>query len=181
MILPIVLYGDPVLQKRAAEVPENYPELSQLADNLFETMYAASGIGLAAPQVGISLRVFVLDASLYDSEMYQGQKLVVVNPELLEESGEKWAYSEGCLSIPEIRGDVMRQPALRLRYQDLNREVHEVSMDGMLARIVQHEFDHLEGRLFVDLMHPLRRRMIHKKLQMIRNGQLRPEYKHRVR
>ena len=181
MILPIVLYGDPVLQRRAQEIPADFPELDTLIENMFETMYAASGIGLAAPQIGQSWRLFVLDAELADEELYKGQKRVFINPIILEESGDPWPYAEGCLSIPEIRGDVNRRAAVRLRYEDAQRVLHEDSFDGMLARIIQHEYDHLEGRLFIDLLSPLRRRLVQKKLQLIRNGKLRPEYKHRPR
>jgi peptide deformylase len=123
----------------------------------------------------------VLDAELADEELYKGQKRVFINPIILEESGDPWPYAEGCLSIPEIRGDVNRRAAVRLRYEDTQRVLHEESFDGMLARIIQHEYDHLEGRLFIDLLSPLRRRLVQKKLQLIRNGKLRPEYKHRPR
>lgn len=181
MILPIVLYGDPVLQRRAQEIPADFPELDTLIENMFDTMYAASGIGLAAPQIGQSWRLFVLDAELADEELYKGQKRVFINPIILEESGDPWPYAEGCLSIPEIRGDVNRRATVRLRYEDAQRVLHEESFDGMLARIIQHEYDHLEGRLFIDLLSPLRRRLVQKKLQLIRNGKLRPEYKHRPR
>ena len=181
MILPIVLYGDPVLQRRAQEIPADFPELDTLIENMFDTMYAASGIGLAAPQIGQSWRLFVLDAELADEELYKGQKRVFINPIILEESGDPWPYAEGCLSIPEIRGDVNRRATVRLRYEDAQRVLHEDSFDGMLARIIQHEYDHLEGRLFIDLLSPLRRRLVQKKLQLIRNGKLRPEYKHRPR
>ncbi|MFM8512601.1 MAG: peptide deformylase [Bacteroidota bacterium] len=181
MILPIVLYGDPLLQRRAQEIPADFPELETLIQNMFETMYAASGIGLAAPQIGQSWRLFVLDAELADEELYKGQKRVFINPIILEESGDPWPYAEGCLSIPEIRGDVTRRATVRLRYEDAQRVLHEKSFDGMLARIIQHEYDHLEGRLFIDLLSPLRRRLVQKKLQLIRNGKLRPEYKHRPR
>ncbi|MFM7288195.1 MAG: peptide deformylase [Bacteroidota bacterium] len=181
MILPIVLYGDPVLQHRAQEIPTDFPGLEALIQNMFETMYTASGIGLAAPQIGQSWRLFVLDAELADEELYKGQKRVFINPIILEESGDPWPYAEGCLSIPEIRGDVTRSATVRLRYEDTQRVVHEESFDGMLARIIQHEYDHLEGRLFIDLLSPLRRRLVQKKLQLIRNGKLRPEYKHRPR
>ncbi|MEY3574175.1 MAG: hypothetical protein RLZZ617_773 [Bacteroidota bacterium] len=181
MILPIVLYGDPVLQRRAQEIPADFPELDTLIENMFDTMYAASGIGLAAPQIGQSWRLFVLDAELADEALYKGQKRVFINPLILEESGDPWPYAEGCLSIPEIRGDVNRRATVRLRYEDAQRVLHEDSFDGMLARIIQHEYDHLEGRLFIDLLSPLRRRLVQKKLQLIRNGKLRPEYKHRPR
>ena len=123
----------------------------------------------------------MLDAELADEELYKGQKRVFINPLILEESGDPWPYAEGCLSIPEIRGDVNRRATVRLRYEDAQRVLHEESFDGMLARIIQHEYDHLEGRLFIDLLSPLRRRLIQKKLQLIRNGKLRPEYKHRPR
>ncbi len=181
MILPIVLYGDPVLQHRAQEIPADFSGLDTLIENMFDTMYAASGIGLAAPQIGQSWRLFVLDAELADEALYKGQKRVFINPLILEESGDPWPYAEGCLSIPEIRGDVNRRATVRLRYEDAQRVLHEDSFDGMLARIIQHEYDHLEGRLFIDLLSPLRRRLVQKKLQLIRNGKLRPEYKHRPR
>ena len=148
-----------------------------------EKAYAAlrDCIGLAAPQIGQSWRLFVLDAELADEVVYKGQKRVFINPLILEESGDLWPYAEGCLSVPEIRGDVMRRATIRLRYEDAQRVVHEETLDGMLARIIQHEYDHIEGRLFIDLLNPLRRRLVQKKLQLIRNGKLRPEYKHRPR
>ncbi|MBM3936722.1 MAG: peptide deformylase [Sphingomonadales bacterium] len=181
MILPIVLYGDPVLQRRAEEVPADFPGLDELVQNMFETMYAANGIGLAAPQIGYSLRLFILDAELADETLYKDEKRVFINPLVLEENGETWPYAEGCLSIPEIRGDITRRATIRLRYEDAQRKVYEETFDGMLARIIQHEYDHIEGRLFIDLLSPLRRRLVQKKLQLIRNGKLRPEYKHRPR
>ncbi|NBV04477.1 MAG: peptide deformylase [Cytophagia bacterium] len=177
MILPIVLYGDPVLQRRAQEIPADFPELDTLIENMFDTMYAASGIGLAAPQIGQSWRLFVLDAALADEELYKGQKRVFINPLILEESGDPWPYAEGCLSIPEIRGDVNRRATVRLRYEDAQRVLHEDSFDGMLARIIQHEYDHIDGKLFIDRISLIKRKLLKKKLDDISAGRVKPGYK----
>jgi len=185
MKLPIVAYGDPVLRKKAEEIDENYPDLKQLIDDMFETMYAARGVGLAAPQVGLPIRLFVLDASPFaeDDEDSEGDaslvdfKKVLINPIIIEETGEKWAFNEGCLSIPDINEEVMRPSNVLINYLDENFEEQEVELSGLAARIVQHEYDHIEGKLFVDKLGPLKKAMLKRKLDAIARGMVRVAYK----
>ncbi len=185
MILPIVAYGDPVLKKKGQDLEKGDPKLPQLVEAMFETMYNASGVGLAAPQVGKSLRLFVVDAGPFaeegeeDYEQLKGFKKVFVNPQILEEDGEEWAFSEGCLSIPEIHEDVYRHEELRIRYFDENWEEHEEVYSGLAARVIQHEYDHIEGVLFVEHLAPLRRRMLKGKLQNISKGKIKVDYRMR--
>lgn len=188
MILPIVAYGDPVLKKKAEEIDKDYPELEALIENMFETMYAASGVGLAAPQVGKSIRLFVIDGSPFAeteedeeedplAEGMEGFKKVFINPKILEESGEEWAFNEGCLSIPKIREDVYRQPKIRIHYFDENWKEHEEVFEGYKARIIQHEYDHIEGVLFTDKISAIRRKLISKKLTNISKGLVSVDYR----
>lgn len=183
MILPIVAYGDPVLKKVGEELEVGDPNLPKLVEDMFETMYGAHGVGLAAPQVGKSLRLFVVDASPFaeegeeDYEELKNFKKVFVNPVILEESGEEWAFNEGCLSIPDIHEDVFRHENLRIRYMDENWVEHEEELSGLAARVVQHEYDHIEGVLFVEHLTPLRRRMIKGKLTNITKGKIRVDYR----
>ena len=185
MKLPIVAYGDPVLRKKAEEIDEDYPQLDKLIDNMFDTMYGARGVGLAAPQIGLPIRLFVVDASPFaeDDEDEPGDpsvkdfKKVFINPIIVEETGEKWAFSEGCLSIPDITEDVMRPENLVINYLDENFEEHEMELTGLAARIVQHEYDHIEGKLFTDKLSPLKKTMLKSKLDAISKGQVRVSYK----
>lgn len=185
MKLPIVAYGDPVLRKKAEEIDEDYPQLNKLIDNMFDTMYGARGVGLAAPQIGLPIRLFVVDASPFaeDEEDEPGDpsvkdfKKVFINPIIIEETGEKWAFSEGCLSIPDITEDVMRPENLVINYLDENFEEHEMELTGLAARIVQHEYDHIEGKLFVDKLSPIKKTMLKSKLDSISKGQVRVSYK----
>jgi peptide deformylase len=180
MKFPIVAYGDPVLRKKATAIePQEYPHIKELIENMFETMYAARGVGIAAPQVGISMRLFVIDASVFedDEPSLKDFKKVFINAQILEEEGEEWAFNEGCLSIPDIREDVYRQPKVRLSYYDEDWKHHEEVFTGMAARIIQHEYDHIEGKLFTDKLSPLRRRLIEKKLNDISRGIVDVEYK----
>lgn len=179
MKLPIIAYGDPVLRQKAKEINEDYPELGTLIDNMFETMYAASGVGIAAPQIGKSIRLFVIDASPYEEDESQLKdfKKVFINPIIVEEEGEKWASSEGCLSIPDIREDVYRLPTLTINYLDENWEEHEETYDGLAARIIQHEYDHIEGKLFTDRITPLRKALLKSKLDAIAKGKVNVDYK----
>lgn len=177
MILPIVAYGDPILKKRAEDVSRNQEGLNELIENMFETMYAASGVGLAAPQIGRSLRLFIVDAAPFgeDEEDEESIKVkdfkgVFINPEIIEKSGDLWAFAEGCLSIPSIREDVFREPKIKIRYYDQNWEQHEKVLDGYAARIVQHEYDHIDGVLFTDKLSPLRKRMLKRRLNDISKG-----------
>lgn len=187
MKLPIVAYGDPVLRKKAEEIDEDYPQLKELIDNMFETMYAARGVGLAAPQIGLPIRLFVIDASPFaeDDEDEPGDptlkdfKKVFINPIIVEETGEKWGFSEGCLSIPDITEEVQRPSNIIINYLDENFEEHEVALEGLAARIVQHEYDHIEGKLFIDKLGPLKKAMLKGKLDAIAKGLVRVAYKMR--
>ena len=179
MILPIVAYGHPILRKIAAEIKPGHPGLKELIDSMFETMYQSEGVGLAAPQVNQSIRLIVIDAAPYekDNPDLVGFKRVLINPRIIEESGEEWAFNEGCLSIPDINEDVMRKSEVRITYFDEQFEFHDEWFSGILARIIQHEYDHLEGILFVDKIHPLRKIMIKRKLQDISKGITEAKYK----
>lgn len=188
MILPIVAYGDPVLKKEAIEIDEQFPDLKQLIDNMFETMYEASGVGLAAPQIGQSIRLFVVDGSPFaevdeDEEEdpravgMEGFKRVFINPIIEEETGANWVFAEGCLSIPKIREDVSRKEKIRVTYYDENWQFHDEWFDGYKARIIQHEYDHIEGILFTDHLSVLKKRMLTKRLTNISQGEVKVSYK----
>lgn len=180
MKFPIIAYGDPVLRRKATAIePAEYPHIKQLIDDLFETMYAARGVGLAAPQVGLSMRLFVIDASVFDDEEpeLKNFKKVFINACILEETGEEWTFNEGCLSIPDIREDVSRKPVIKMSYYDEDWKHHEETFSGMAARIIEHEYDHIEGKLFTDKLSPLRRRLLEKRLNDISRGIVDVEYK----
>ncbi|MBL0034359.1 MAG: peptide deformylase [Flavobacteriales bacterium] len=188
MILPIRAYGDPVLKKMAQDIEPGHPGLKQLIADMFETMYAASGVGLAAPQIGQSIRLFIVDASPFaedeDGEPTEDAHLkdfkkVFINPYIVEEDGEEWSFEEGCLSIPNIREAVMRQPKIVLQYQDEKFKEHEETFEGFAARVIQHEHDHLDGILFTDHLTPLRRRLLQGKLRDITAGRTEAKYKMR--
>lgn len=177
MIYPIVMYGDPVLRQRAKDI-EQGTDLKQLIDDMFETMHGASGIGLAAPQIGKSIRLFVVDGTvLEDEEGMEEFRKAFVNPEILEEVGTPWEFEEGCLSIPNIRENVSRKERLKIRYYDENWNLHEEVYDGMKARIIQHEYDHIEGKLFVDYLPALKKRLLKGKLADISKGKVDTEYR----
>jgi peptide deformylase len=178
MKLPIVAYGDPVLRKVCTEIDESYPNLQQLIANMFDTMYAASGVGLAAPQVNLPIRLFIVDIGA-DEEDKAGYKKVFINAKITEETGEPWAFNEGCLSIPDIREDVFRKPNIRIKYYDENFVLHEDEVTGMPARVIQHEYDHIEGKLFTDTLGILRKRMLKSKLDSISKGKVHTDYKMR--
>lgn len=179
MILPIVAYGDPVLKKETDEIESDYPFLNELIADMFETMYEANGVGLAAPQVGKSIRLFIVDASAFseDEPELEGFKKVFINPEMIDETGEKWTFNEGCLSIPGIREDVIREPEITLEYFDENFMLKEETFKGIAARIIQHEYDHIEGILFTDRIKPLKRRLLKSKLANISKGNVAVDYK----
>jgi peptide deformylase len=188
MILPIVAYGDPVLKKVAEDIGPGFPNLKELIADMFETMYNAKGVGIAAPQVGRSLRLFVIDASAFaddeenteeEAEQLRNLKKVFINPQIIEEEGEEWPFNEGCLSIPKIREDVYRKPFIRIRYMDENFNEHEEEFEGVAARIIQHEYDHIEGILFTDRISPLRKRLLKRKLTDISKGNINVDYKMR--
>ncbi len=180
MIYPIYVYGTSVLRKRAKQVPRDFKDLGGFIDNMYETMKFSAGIGLAAPQVGESLRLFVVDATEMKDEVEEGLtdfKVAFVNPVIVEETGERWSFNEGCLSIPSIREEVEREEKVRIQYYDRDWNFHDETYTGIKARIVQHEYDHLEGILFVDKINPLRRRLINSKLKAIAKGKIDTEYK----
>src|ERR1017187_315517 len=181
MILPIVAYGDPVLRKTGVEIDKNHPDLQKLIADMFETMARAKGVGLAAPQVGKAIRLFVVDATplTEDDEHPEliGFKKVFINAKILEEKGEEWVYNEGCLSIPKIREDVKRLPTIKMKYVDENFTAHEESFSGVAARIIQHEYDHIEGKLFTDRINTLRRTLLKSRLMDIAKGNVDVDYK----
>jgi peptide deformylase len=182
MILPVYVYGDPVLRKVAEPIGPDYPNLKEVLGNLWETIYHADGVGLAAPQVGLSIRIFVIDASAGAEEepALKDFKKTFINPVLLERSGEPWAMEEGCLSLPEIREDVVRPEMVRIRYQDENFQEYEEVYHGFVARVIQHEYDHLEGVLFIDFLSSLRRKLLRGRLANISLGKVQPHYKIKV-
>ena len=179
MKLPIVAYGDTVLRKKGTEITKDYPELNNLIENMFETMYGAHGVGLAAPQVGLSIRLFVVDATSFaeDEPALKDFKKTFINALILEESGNKWSFNEGCLSIPDVREDIDRHESLKISYFDENWKHHEETYKGLAARIIQHEYDHIEGKLFIDKLSPLRKTMLNSKLNSISKGNVKVEYK----
>lgn len=177
MIYPIVAYGDPVLKKVAQDVEKGDPSLAQLVEDMFETMYLASGVGLAAPQIGLSKRLFVIDAGAFEDPDYPVFKKVFVNPVIVEEMGEDWTYEEGCLSIPGIRAGVDRPERLLIEYYDENWKHHKEEYSGMAARVIQHEYDHIEGILFTDHLSALKKRLYKAKLINISKGVVDASYR----
>ncbi|MDC1216695.1 peptide deformylase [Flavobacteriaceae bacterium] len=185
MILPIVAYGAPVLKKEAAEISKDYPNLDQLIENMWETMYASNGVGLAAPQIGLSIRLFVVDTAPFsgDDELDELEaiklksfKKVFINPELIEEDGPIWEFNEGCLSIPDVREDVSRHDRIMIHYFDEQFEEQRLMLTGLSARVVQHEYDHIEGVLFTDHLTPLKRRLLKNRLNSISKGTIQVDY-----
>jgi peptide deformylase len=189
MILPIVAYGDPVLKREAQEIEPDFQGLSQLISDMFETMYAAQGVGLAAPQIGQSIRLFVVDGSPFADDVQEGEepdpkavgmetfKKIFINPVIENEEGEEWAFNEGCLSIPKIREEVFRKERVYISYFDEKFNFHEEVYEGYAARIIQHEYDHVDGVLFTDRLSPLKRRLLSKRLQNISRGEVKVDYK----
>ena len=188
MILPIVAYGDPVLRKVGIEIDKDYPNLKELIANMKATMYNASGVGLAAPQIGKAIRLFIIDASPFaeDDDLDEKEKAVLktfnrvfINPQIIKEEGEEWVFNEGCLSIPDVRQDVSRQPKVTLEYQDEEFNTHTEVLEGLAARVFQHEYDHIEGILFTDKLSSLKKRLIKKKLENISKGKINSDYRMR--
>ena len=182
MILPIIAYGSTVLRKESEEIDASYLELKELIANMFATMENANGIGLAAPQIGLEIRLFIIDSSpLAEDEesktTVEAVRKVFINPEIIGEQGKEWKFNEGCLSIPEIREDVYRKPDIVISYYDENFQSHEDKFSGILARIIQHEYDHIEGTLFVDYLTPLKKRLLKRKLSEIAEGKISVDYK----
>lgn len=188
MILPIVAYGDPVLRRKAKKIDQDYPKLKALLENMWETMYKASGVGLAAPQVGLPIRIFVIDATPFsdDEDLTAAEqkelkafKKVFINAQVVEEKGESWGFNEGCLSIPDIREDVNRKDTVTLTYQNENFETFTETFSGLSARIIQHEYDHIEGILFTDKLSSLKKRLLKNRLEKISKGKISVDYKMR--
>lgn len=181
MVLPVYVYGMAVLRKTAQDIDEGFEGLDQLIDDMFETMIDSEGVGLAAPQIGKSIRLFIVDASrmedIDDEPDLKDFRRVFINPYIVDEWGEKWTFTEGCLSIPNIREDVTRHSNIRIEYYDEKWNFHDEEFEGVKARIIQHEYDHLNGRLFVDLINPLRRKLIFAKLKAISKGNVDCDYK----
>jgi peptide deformylase len=187
MILPIVAYGAPVLRKVAGDITNDYPQLDKFIADMWDTMYYSNGVGLAAPQVNKDIRVFVIDTeqifeNLEDDEKGKysdapGVKKVFINPHIVDLEGEEWSYNEGCLSIPKIREDIMRPETVVLEYLDESFQPKTESFSGITARVIQHEYDHLEGKLFIDYLKPLKRKMLSGKLSDISKGKVRVDYK----
>ena len=177
MIYPIIMYGDPVLRQKAAEIKQG-TDLKHLIEDMFEKMHNANGIGLAAPQIGKSIRLFVVDGTIMDDEPGMAEfRKVFINPVMLEENGLPWEYEEGCLSIPNIREKISRLEKLRIRYYDQDWNLMEEEYDGLKARVIQHEYDHIEGKMFVDYLTPLRKRLLKGKLADISKGKVETEYR----
>ena len=179
MILPIYAYGQPVLKKLAEPITADYPDLQQLIADMWETMEEANGVGLAAPQIGRSIRLFVVDSHPMqeEGEEDQGIRQVFINAEIIEEAGADCSYAEGCLSIPDITGDVDRPERITIEYEDEHFVTHTSTFTGMNARVVQHEYDHIEGVLFTDLLKPLKKRLVKRKLEKIRKGDIELKYR----
>lgn len=184
MKLPIYGYGHPVLKKVCDPLEEQTEELNILIENMWETMYNAQGVGLAAPQIGKAIRIFLIDTQQTESEeepKFKGIKKVFINAEMIEEKGKEWPYEEGCLSIPDVRADVMRNEEILIKYQDENFETHEERFSGINARVIQHEYDHIEGVLFISKIKPLKRRLIKRKLDAISAGNVKVDYRMRFK
>ena len=179
MVLPVLAYGHPVLRRISENIENDYPGLDELVENMFDTMYATAGVGLAAPQIGKNIRLFIVDASPFAEEVPEakGFRRVFINARIIEEVGEEWSFNEGCLSLPDIREDVIRKPGIRIQYYDENFEYHDDKFNNVMARIIQHEYDHLEGVLFVDRIPNIRKMLLKRKLSDISKGNIDVDYK----
>ncbi len=179
MVLPILAYGHPTLRRISEDIEKDYPGLDELIEDMFDTMYLTSGVGLAAPQVGKSIRLFIVDASPFAEEVPEAKefKKIFINAQIVEEKGEEWSFNEGCLSLPDIREDVIRKPGIRIQYYDENFEYHDDKFSKVMARIIQHEYDHLEGVLFVDRISNIRKMLLKRKLSDISKGNIDVDYK----
>ena len=186
MILPIIAYGDPVLRKVADDIDKDYPKLNELISNMWDTMYNASGVGLAAPQIGLPIRLFLVDTTPFsddeeltkdEQKQLNGFKQVFINADITDETGEEWPFNEGCLSIPDVREDVNRKGTINITYLDENFNEHSKTFDGLLARVIQHEYDHIEGILFTDKLSALKKRMLKGRLTNISKGKIVVDYR----
>tara|TARA_B100000530_G_scaffold195898_1_gene124595 strand:+ start:238 stop:792 length:555 start_codon:yes stop_codon:yes gene_type:complete len=178
MILPIYIYGHPILRSECENIDPSYEGLEELIENMFETMHNAHGIGLSAPQIGLSINLFIIDLSPYaeDEPSFLDMKEVFINPEILEESGELLSHNEGCLSIPGVREDVDRKSIIKLKYLDQNFVEHVIDISGIFARVVQHEYDHLHKTLFIDYLSAIKKNIVNRKLNSIVKGKFKEEY-----
>lgn len=184
MILPIRAFGDPVLRQKAVDINKDYKHLSQLIENMFDTMADAYGVGLAAPQVGLAIRLFLVDLTPFSedenyediSEELLNFKKVFINPKIISETGEEWKFNEGCLSIPGVREDVSRKETIKIEYLDENWEFHTEEFSDIRARVIQHEYDHIEGILFTDYLSPFKKKLIQGKLKNISKGKVNADY-----
>jgi peptide deformylase len=189
MILPIVAYGHPILRKVATDIDEHYPDLKKLIEDMWETMYASNGVGLAAPQINKDIRVFVIDSAQIFANMDEedkkednypddpGVKQVFINAHIVEEHGDDWAYNEGCLSIPKVREDIYRAEEVTIEFQDENFVKHTKTFNGITGRIILHEYDHIDGKLFIDHLSPLKRKLLKRKLDDISKGNVKVDYR----
>ena len=186
MILPIYGYGEAVLRKVCVDIPQDYPNLTEILSNMYETMYNAYGVGLAAPQVGLAIRLFVIDTTPFadsdevskeEAEELKGFKQTFINAKIIKEEGEIWGFNEGCLSIPDVREDVFRHDTITIEYVDENFVKKIETYNGLIARVIQHEYDHIEGILFTDHLSMLKKKLVGKKLQNIMEGKARPDYR----
>lgn len=188
MILPIVAYGAPVLRKVAADITKDYPDLEKLIADMWETMYNSNGVGLAAPQINKSIRLFTVDSTQIFSNMEEdedpgefpdapGFKGVFINAHIVETGGEEWSYNEGCLSIPKVREDIYRDETVTITYQDETFETHTTTFNGITARVILHEYDHIEGKLFIDYIKPLKKVLLKRKLDDITKGKIKTDYR----
>jgi peptide deformylase len=187
MIFPIVAYGNPVLRKKAADISADYPGLEKLIEDMWETMYASAGVGLAAPQINKDIRLFVLDTEQMFKNMENdekedygdapGFKGVFINAHIIELAGDEWPYNEGCLSIPKIREDIYRQESVTVEYHDEHFQPHTTTFSGLTARVLLHEYDHIEGKLFIDYLSPLKRKLMKGRLTDISKGKIKVDYK----
>lgn len=188
MILPIVAYGDPVLRKVGKHIDENFPNLKELVSNMWETMYNANGVGLAAPQIGQAIRLFIVDTTPFSDDddlsaeerkSLEGFKKIFINAKIEEETGKEWSFNEGCLSIPDVREDIVRKDTIKINFMDENFKMHSEIYDGLLARVIQHEYDHIEGILFTDKVSTLKKRLLKGRLSNISKGKISVDYRMR--
>ncbi len=178
MILPIVGYGHSILRRKSEDVSNDYPNLKELVDNMFETMYKANGVGLAAVQVNIPINLLVIDADVFKETYPEGEgfKVAMINPQIIEIYGESWAFEEGCLSLPGIHENVMRQSNVKVKYFDVDFVEHVDDLSGICARVFLHEYDHLQGKVFVDRLSQIKRAFLKRKLKDIQDHRIRPDY-----
>jgi len=180
MIYPVNVFGDPVLRKKAEPITKDFQDLKVFIENMFETMYNSDGVGLAAPQVGHAIRLLIVDTTTTEEDDLTGIKKAFINPEIIQKSGDEWIMNEGCLSLPEIREDVLRPETVKIKYMDEDFNPIEETYHGFTSRVIQHEYDHLEGVLLVDYLTPLKRRILKSKLTAITKGKVQPKYRIKI-